>query len=394
MHDKISERRLERIKEIINNYDCSKPLHFFLKEYFRKNPVMGSTDRRIAGTAVYNYYRTGKALLNKNTTEKISISSFLFGTYTSPFIDYLLRNYSFFPQDEITFPLARKMELVRLKNPDFSPESIFPFKEHVSTQINFEKYVESLLIQPRVWIRIKIEYIENVKKELAEKNIVFETTELLPNALGLENNVQLQQLKSFENGYFEVQDLSSQRTGDYMKAVAGEEWWDCCAGAGGKSLMLKEKYPDIKLFATDVRENILVNLEQRFVKAGIKNYSTQVINLENEDLETSKLFDGIICDVPCSGSGTFGRAPENIFCFEEEKINYFQHKQKTIVSQAAKHLKKNGKLIYITCSVFKAENEDVVDFIQKNCKLKLLQINLIDGTQLRADSLFVAVLER
>jgi 16S rRNA (cytosine967-C5)-methyltransferase len=393
MQDKISEKRLLRIKEVIDSYDCSQPLHLFLKDYFRSNPVMGSTDRRITGGSVYNYYRTGRAFRNRSIEEKITISNFLCATYTSPFTEFLLRHYSFFPQDEIIFPVEKKVELVRLKYPEFTPENIFPFKEHVSAQIDFNKFVQSFLIQPKVWIRVRENFLKEVKNELTKKNILFDETMEMPFTLGFENNINLQQLQSFKKGLFEVQDLSSQKTGNFISAEEGEDWWDCCAGAGGKSLMLIDKFPDINLLATDVRKNILINLEKRFKKAGIKKYSTAVVDLENEDLKKNQLFDGIICDVPCSGSGTWSRSPENISCFDKKNIFYYQEKQKTIVTKAASHIKEDGKLIYITCSVFKEENEEVVDFIITNTSLELQKKQLIDGTGTNADSMFVAVLK-
>lgn len=393
MLDKISERRLQRIVEIIHAYDCGKPLHLFLKGYFRSHPEMGSTDRRITSSGIYNYFRLGTSLNTLPVEEKITVAHFICQFHSTPFVDFLLNNYSFFSHGEITFPLERKKELVRLKYPEFSPENIFPYKEHLSSLVNFENFVSVLFVQPKVWIRVKINYISEVIKELKEKNIQFESTKEFPLALSLESNTKLQELTTFKKGYFEIQDLSSQKTGNYMRAGAGEEWWDCCAGAGGKSLMLKDKFPEIKLLATDIRASILQNLELRFKKAEIKNYSTRIVDLGQENLPVDKLFDGIICDVPCSGSGTWARTPENISCFNEEKIVEYQQKQKNIVLKASSHLKSNGKLFYITCSVFKEENEDVVLFIQQNSDLKLKEMNLIDGTTLRADSLFVAVLQ-
>lgn len=391
MKDKISERRLQRITKIIDNYDCSKSLHLYLKDFFKSHPEMGSTDRRIATTAVYNFFRLGKSLTSMSMQERITIASFIMGSYTSPFTEFLFRNYTFFPQDEITFSPERKLELVQLRYPELKFENVFPFKEHISPGLDFEKFVKGLFVQPKVWIRIRDNYQSQVIEELKEKNISFEKSDGVPNALGFENNTKLTELNSFKNGYFEIQDLSSQKTVNFMSAEAGEDWWDCCAGAGGKSLMLMDRYPGVKLFATDIRDSIFINLEIRFKRAGIKNYKTKVIDLENDDLSPDILFDGIICDVPCSGSGTWGRTPESMSCFDEKTIFEYQNKQKQIALKAAGHLKANGKFVYITCSVFKEENEEVSEYILQNTKLKHQQSQLINGSELRADSLFVAV---
>ena len=101
-------------------------------------------------------------------------------------------------------------------------------------------------------------------------------------------------------------------------------------------------------------------------------------------------FDGIILDAPCSGSGTWGRTPEMISQFEPQKIEFFQRLQKTIAANVIKFLKPGKPLIYITCSAFKAENEDVIDYLVKECGLKLEEMKVLAGYENKADSMFVA----
>ena len=101
-------------------------------------------------------------------------------------------------------------------------------------------------------------------------------------------------------------------------------------------------------------------------------------------------FSVILCDVPCSGSGTWGRTPEQYYSFEENQIEAFVKKQKNIVINTIAHLAKDGWFIYITCSVFKAENEDMVDFIQENFSCQLLEMKYLKGYENKADTMFVA----
>jgi len=101
-------------------------------------------------------------------------------------------------------------------------------------------------------------------------------------------------------------------------------------------------------------------------------------------------FDGIILDAPCTGSGTWGRTPEIICQFEEFKIKSFQNLQLLIAANVIKYLKPGKPLIYITCSVFKEENEEIVSLLQKIHGMQLDGYDLIKGYQNKADTMFVA----
>jgi 16S rRNA (cytosine967-C5)-methyltransferase len=142
--------------------------------------------------------------------------------------------------------------------------------------------------------------------------------------------------------------------------------------------------PQIKLTVSDVRESILFNLKKRFDVAGIKNYNSIVADLTSDPdsyrdrLPTSD-FNIIIADFPCTGSGTWSRTPEQLYYFNEKKIEEYASLQKRIVSNTISHLQPGGTFIYITCSVFKKENEENVKFITKNFHLKLKQMELLKG---------------
>jgi 16S rRNA (cytosine967-C5)-methyltransferase len=104
--------------------------------------------------------------------------------------------------------------------------------------------------------------------------------------------------------------------------------------------------------------------------------------------------DFIIADVPCSGSGTWARTPEQLKFFHQEKIAQYALLQQQIVSNAIPSLAKGGYLLYITCSVFKKENEENVNFIQKNLNLELLKSDYLKGYQMQADTLFAALFRK
>ena len=143
--------------------------------------------------------------------------------------------------------------------------------------------------------------------------------------------------------------------------------------------------------ATDVRESILNNLRSRFRQAGINQYNSYVADISTSGFKPASTYDVVLCDAPCSGSGTWSRTPEQMYFFQEEKIHYYADLQKRIALNASQAVKAGGYFIYITCSVFKEENEEVVDFLMKERGLQLLQATYLKGYHQKADTLFSAV---
>ncbi|MBP6370972.1 MAG: methyltransferase domain-containing protein, partial [Ferruginibacter sp.] len=169
--------------------------------------------------------------------------------------------------------------------------------------------------------------------------------------------------------------------------------WDCCSGSGGKSLLLYDKLrASIQLHVSDIRESILKNLSLRFEAAGVKAYKIFVADLTAENKPfANEVFDIILCDVPCSGSGTWARTPEQLFFFNEKKLTEFTQRQQKILSHAISCLDNNGLLFYITCSVFTAENENIVQWALSKYNVSLQQQQYFKGYLQNADNMFVAV---
>src|SRR5690606_17107648 len=189
-----------------------------------------------------------------------------------------------------------------------------------------------------------------------------------------------------------VQDFSSQSTAHWFAPKPNEQWWDCCSGAGGKSLLLKDLEPSVILTVSDIRPSILHNLKERFRIYGHRVEQSFVSDLTQPLKSSFTDFNGIICDVPCSGSGTWGRTPEQLYFYQPESLSSFTERQKIIAGTASKHLHQTGKMLYITCSVWQEENEDVIRFLEAEHSLICEDSQIINGIPYGADSMFVAVL--
>lgn len=249
-----------------------------------------------------------------------------------------------------------------------------------------------MLDQPRLFIRIRKDR-DKTLAILREHEVPFEVVS--SNTLSLPNGAPIDKLLPADS--YVVQDLSSQRTGEYFQPQPNQQWYDCCSGAGGKSLLLKDLEPTVAITATDRRQSILHNLQERFKLYHHK--APTVFAAKTDDAIALKkllgttLFDGIICDVPCTGSGTWARTPEQLYFFKPEQLKELTALQTTIAVNAAGYLKPGGRFIYITCSIFRQENEDVVAELQKRTGLVLEHMQVLNGIAEHADSMFVATLK-
>lgn len=383
-----AEQQLRTFKRVLEEFPADKPLAKFLPEFFKRNKQMGSNDRRSASRLLYNYFRIGRAIAEKSIEERLFLAEFLCTSVDNPFLHHFRSDLN----EKIYLTTDEKINYASLHE-GLTMKEVFPFTQHFSDGINERAFLRSFFVQPDLFIRIHPQAVSWVIETLEESSIDFsmiaEHTVALPNGTNL--NVLFPD-NNFPVKPYEVQDLSSQKTARYFQPKRYEHWWDACAASGGKSLLLFSEQPDIKLLVSDIRESVLDNLDERFIAAGLRTYHKKVIDLtKNADPEIHDYeFDGIILDAPCTGSGTWGRTPEMISQFEEYKIRGFQNLQMTIASNVVKYLKQGKPLIYITCSVFREENEEIISWLQKSHGMQLEGFELIKGYENKADTMFVA----
>jgi 16S rRNA (cytosine967-C5)-methyltransferase len=376
---------IRAFEQVLASYDGKLPLHRHLVIYFKQNKQMGSSDRRWASRYLYSYFRLGRALPNLSTIERLAVADFLCNAELS------LITESTFPKaaEYISLPLVEKVAFVKSQYPDFDLKDVFPFDEDLSDGIDKEAFLLSLFVQPDLFIRVKETHLPTIKTRIEAAGVPVQ--ELSDTTLALPNGTKLEQIVD-DARLYQVQDFSSQKTGDYFKPQPYDYWWDCCAASGGKSLLIHSIEPKVKLLASDVRETSLGNLQERFIAAGIKDFQKKTIDLlqNNDQILHHYEFDGILLDAPCSGAGTWGRTPEMLHFFEAYKVASYVKLQKAIAENVVKYLKQDKPLIYMTCSVFKAENEDVVAYLLEKFQLKLESMELIKGYNDKADSMFLA----
>jgi 16S rRNA (cytosine967-C5)-methyltransferase len=375
-------------KTILSNYNGEMPFAAFIKNFFSKEKKYGSKDRKTISTLCYNYFRLGAAAKRFSIEEGLTISQFLRNDASNEWLQTERPEWT----DKIALPLKDKLAIA-----DLDVNSIFPFNDELSERIKTEDFDTSFLIQPNVYVRVRPGKPTLVKNKLLEAKIEFEQID--EHCYSFQNGVKLSEVLDI-NKEVVIQDLNSQRVGELLflpNVGKHASVWDCCAASGGKSIMAVDMLPAINLTVSDVRNSIIQNLHNRFKEAGIKNYRPFVADVTNKNSLTQTLnastFDLIICDAPCSGSGTWSRTPEQLLFFEKEQITRYSDLQKSIATNVIPFLKKGGYFLYITCSVFAKENEQVVEFIKAEHHLSLVKAQLFEGYNVKADSMFAALFQ-
>jgi 16S rRNA (cytosine967-C5)-methyltransferase len=379
--------------QILEQYKGEEPFASFLKSFFKQHKKYGSKDRKEVSHLCYCYFRLGKAAMAIPVDERILAGLFFSSDEPNEILALLKPAWN----EKIDFSLKEKLSFL-----SYHLSFVFPWKEELSNGIEYEKFNESFFIQPDLFLRLRPGYENIVKEKLSAAEIDFK--EINSSCLALPNTSKVDDVIELDKEAV-VQDHSSQRVGEFLSLGAGSQpltAWDCCAGSGGKSLLLFDTFPDIKLTVSDIRESILINLKKRFNKAGIKKYNSFVTNLTqpNLKLQTSPAgvlrtnFEFVLCDAPCTGSGTWSRTPEELYYFEMKKIEEYASLQRKIVSNVIPQLSPGGDFLYITCSVFKKENEEIVEFIKQEFDLQVVKTELLKGYDKKADTMFAALLKK
>ena len=383
-----ANKHIQTAATVIENYTGAVPLHHHLKQFFAADKKYGSKDRKAIAHACYCFYRLGHSLEKISIADKIKAGIFLCtpqpGTWVTAFDEEWIMQWNNKTGEKISFLQTKH---------SFDLTTVFPFHQHLSETINKDHFIQSHFIQPDLYLRIRPGRKDKVTTQLKQAGIEYallnDSAVVLPNATKIDELFRL-------NKDVVVQDLSSQRITAFLNDVDADEEplavWDCCAASGGKSILAVDVLTKVDLTVSDVRYSIIQNLKKRFAEAGIDQYNAFVADIAADTFESPrKTFDLIICDAPCSGSGTWSRNPEQLYFFTDEKIRHYSSLQKKIVENIIPSVHRNGYLLYITCSVFREENEQVVNHILEHSSLVLKKMAVLKGYDNKADTMFAAL---
>ncbi|MBK8610105.1 MAG: Fmu (Sun) domain-containing protein [Chitinophagaceae bacterium] len=374
---------------IIDSYKGDIPFAVFIKKYFSANKKYGGRDRKQIAALCYNFYRLGKALPKLPVSEKIIVATFLCEQADNDFLQFHKPEWN----AVVAQPLSEKLKIAGL-----STELVFPWPDELSAGIEVEGFGNSFFQQPDLFLRVRPGKTEAVIGKLSGAGLAFQKLE--NDCIALPNASKLDAIVDIDKEVI-IQDFNSQRVLHFLKEISPGmphpvRVWDCCAASGGKSIQVYDILNgELELTVSDIRESILSNLKKRFETAGISEFRSFLADLTDADCPLPVAgCQLIICDAPCTGSGTWSRTTEQLYYFKKKTIDEYAALQRKIVANVIPYLQQDGLFIYITCSVFKKENEALADFIKEKFHLQLLQMELLKGYDKKADSMFVAVFKK
>lgn len=236
---------------------------------------------------------------------------------------------------------------------------------------------------------------DKLKQILLQEGIETLTDPAFPDALILKKRTNLFTLKVFQQGYFEVQDASSQRIAPFLQVESGMRVVDACAGAGGKTLHLAALMQNKgRIIAMDTEQWKLDEMMRRARRAGVGNIEPRLIDSTKAIKRLEASADRLLLDVPCSGLGVLRRNPDAKWKLKPEFIEQIRTTQQEILHNYSTMLKPQGLMVYATCSILPSEDEKQVQtFLKTHPEFILRKEERISAT-LGYDGFYMALLYR
>lgn len=216
--------------------------------------------------------------------------------------------------------------------------------------------VDALHRRAPLWLRLQGDDPAVVAADFAAHGWNAQPSPLRREAWEVRSDADVTRCDAYQRGLFEIQDLGSQLILASAKIAPGGHWYDACAGAGGKSLQLARILgPAGRVEAHDIRPAALEELAHRAQRAGLRT-----VAVRRTPPPPDARYDGVLVDAPCSGSGTWRRAPHFKWITTPEHLAQQSDRQLALLTQAAPWVRPGGQLIYATCSLAHRENGAVV----------------------------------
>ena len=316
--------RLLSVVEIIDNILTNKinnnyNIEINLTNWLRKNRYAGSKDKKEISNTIYgvfkryyilNYIRNKYPLLDNISLEMTIIYYIFHICKKDELIGYFDDGPYAIKMNENINDFILKINKFEISEDNYIKNSLPEWllkKINESYLTNYKEACESMFDEAHFDIRVKKGISpKNIINKFKNYNIKSDVTPISPIGVRVSKRTAINHLKEFKKGLFEVQDEGSQLVSLLCGVKEKETIIDLCAGAGGKSLAISDLVENIKIIATDIDPNRLERIKERAIRLKVKD---KIIIQKNYNSINIKA-DRIICDVPCSGSGTWRRRPE------------------------------------------------------------------------------------
>lgn len=371
----------------LGTIECRIELDYILNQY-SKTPVnkMKPLIRRIMRMAVYQIIYMENVPDSAACNEAVKLAAKRGFTGLKGFVNGVLRNISR-NKDNITYPDKVKETKKYLSVKYSMPEWII---ELWNTDMSYEE-IEDILAgmkkDKKTYIRCNTlkGSTDYIKKILEEEGVTVTEVSGLSYAYEISDYDHLTALKSFNEGLYQIQDISSMMAGEYVKPSTDSLIVDVCAAPGGKSInaalkIAETAYDNKDIPEKGISEEVLKGITGRVIARDVSDYKASLIddnvyrlgipyidvevhNALEFDEELEGKADIVIADLPCSGLGIMGRKPDIRYNITKEKIDDIISLQRDILKVVSRYVKPGGTLVYSTCTINRAENEDNADWI-------------------------------
>lgn len=326
-----------------------------IERTLKSNPKWGAKDRAFIAETTYEMVRWWRLIKHLSPSQDYWD---LFGTY------WLMQGNPLPEWEEFARlqPDKIKSKYESITDPGLL-ESIPEWLQTLGSQELGEKWgaeIHALNEEAEVVLRVNTLKTtrERLKNTLEADGISTYLVKGYPDALILESRQNVFRHPAFKQGWFEVQDASSQLVAAALQATSGMRVIDACAGAGGKSLHLAALMGNKgKVISLDVEEWKLQQTKLRARRNGVSILEPRVIEGSKTIKRLKESADRLLLDVPCSGLGVLRRNPDTKWKLSPESIQKVQETQQEILQTYPSMLKKGGQLVYATCSILPSENE-------------------------------------
>jgi 16S rRNA (cytosine967-C5)-methyltransferase len=332
----------------------NKPLDAFLSIYLRNNKSIGSKDRKYIANTCYGIIRW-QGLLDYLVSSPITLEKRL-EKYLE--VQSCCSKYV----DDTTIPLHIRLSF---------PKTYFT---QLQNNFNIDKVIEYCLISnTQAPTTIRVNLLKAQRQQLYDSwKDIYDITlsKRCDTAIHFNKKINFFASEEFKSGKFEIQDEASQIVSSHITPHPKDLVLDYCAGAGGKTLAISPLMNNTgQIYLHDIRTFALLEAKKRLKRAGIMNAQLLMPDSPTKDRLKNKI-NWLILDVPCSGSGTLRRNPDMKWKFSDETIPSLVALQRKIFDEAIVYVKKQGYIAYITCSIFKEENEEQIEYFIKTYNLK------------------------
>lgn len=286
----------------------------------------------------------------------------------SGFVNGVLRNISR-NKDTIKYP-SRDKDLVKYLSVTYSiPEWIIRFFMRTYDNDTVEKIIASYLEEKKTTLCCLISKggKDAIALELKEEGVTVEDGDLIENAVKIKDYDFLYRLRAFREGKCYVQDESSMLCAKLSGVKEGDFVMDLCSAPGGKSMYVADQLRGSgKVLSRDLTEYKTDLIEDNIDRMGFTNMTSEVFDATILDEEHIEAADVVIADVPCSGLGIMGKKNDIKYHISEEGMKDLTKLQRQIMKNAVQYVKHGGTLIYSTCTINPAENEENFRWIVDN----------------------------